>query len=71
MLSTGDVTTLVRLKANLSTIPTSRFPTKTGKDEELYFVIKINIEITHYSAYTKYEMIHDSINYGAVHAEYV
>lgn len=70
MLSQG-VTHLVDLTANLSQVPIAKFPKMVGKDGLWYYKVEVQIEITHYSAYTKYELIHDGINYGAVKAEYV
>ena len=37
----------------------------------MYYKIEFSLEITYMSAYTKYELIHDKINYGVVVAEYV
>lgn len=62
---------MVVLTANLSRVPITKFPKEKGKDKCFYYRIDFEIEITHYSAYTKYELIHGGINYGAVKAEYV
>lgn len=59
------------VKADLSQIPFSAFPRFTGADGRSYIKIDIQIEITYYSAYTKYELIYDGKNYGPVAAEYV
>lgn len=62
---------MVNLTANLSRVPLTKFPKERGKDKRAYYKVDFKIEITHYSAYTKYELIHGGINYGAVKAEYV
>lgn len=62
---------MVNLTANLSRVPITQFPKSKGKDKRSHYIVNFQIEITHYSAYTKYELIHGGINYGAVKAEYV
>ena len=62
---------LVDLKADFSQIPRSAFPKVRGADGRLYYKLNCNIEITCYSAYTTYELIHNGKNYGPVRAEYV
>ena len=57
--------------ADLSRIPNGAFPQKRGKDGKIYYEVNYEIEITFLSAFTKYELIHNGVNYGAVHAEYV
>lgn len=69
--SADEVVELVRVTADLRRIPTHNFPTTFGKDGLLYYDLKFEIEITYYSAYTKYELIYDGKNYGPVSAEYV
>lgn len=61
---------LVDLRADLSRIPKHGLEKKTGADGESWYVIEYEVEITYYSAFTKYELIHEGINYGAVTAEY-
>lgn len=68
---TEGVTELVKLTADLSRVPLSLFPTHTGRDDEQYYFVHFQVEITYLSAYTKYELIHNDVNYGAVAAEYV
>lgn len=46
-------------------------PKVTGADGLLYYKVDFAVEITYYGAYSKYELIHDNINYGPVTAEYV
>ncbi|KAL8681934.1 MAG: hypothetical protein Q9186_001942 [Xanthomendoza sp. 1 TL-2023] len=65
------VNTLVTLSADLSRIPLHLFPTSTGADGLLYYKIQVSVQVTHYSGYTKYELIHNKINYGPITAEYV
>jgi hypothetical protein len=68
---TEGVTELVKLTADLSRVPLPLFPIRTGKDDEQYYILNFQVEITYLSAYTKYELIHNDVNYGAVAAEYV
>ena len=49
----------------------TRIPKKRGADGKMWYEISYEIEVTYFSAYTKYELIHDKVNYGAVTAEYV
>ncbi|KAI4268936.1 MAG: hypothetical protein L6R38_007672 [Xanthoria sp. 2 TBL-2021] len=62
---------LVEVSANLSRIPRRKLPRVLGADGHSYYKISFAVEITYCSAYTKYELIHDNINYGPVTAEYV
>ena len=62
---------LVDVKADLSQIPLAAFPKVMGANGRWYYRVKFQIEITCYSAYTKYELIHNGKNYGPVRAEYV
>lgn len=62
---------MVSLTADLSRVSITEFSTLEGKDGLSYYSVNFQIEITHYSAYTKYELIHKGVNYGAVNAEYV
>ncbi len=68
---TGSYTKLVAVTADLSRIPSSRMPLVKGADEKMYYKIDYQIQITFFSAYTTYELIHDGVNYGQVKAEYV
>ncbi|KAL8945798.1 MAG: hypothetical protein Q9222_007709 [Ikaeria aurantiellina] len=65
------VQVLAKVSADISRIPPSDIPRATGADGHVYFRIAFSIEVTHYSAYTTYELIHGGINYGPVTAEYV
>lgn len=65
------VAQLARVRGNLSRVPMQNFPKVIGADGEFYYEIKFEVEVTYYSAYTKYELIHGGVNYGAVAAEYV
>ncbi|KAL8898343.1 MAG: hypothetical protein Q9192_002125 [Flavoplaca navasiana] len=65
------VSKLVEVSANLGRIPRRKLPGVLGADGHAYYKINFAIEITCCSAYTKYELIHDNINYGPVTAEYV
>lgn len=68
---TGNVVKLVELNADLGLVPEEKFPRKANPNGVHYYKIFFQIEVTYFSAYTKYELIHDNINYGAVSAEYV
>ncbi|KAL8653946.1 MAG: hypothetical protein Q9226_003636 [Calogaya cf. arnoldii] len=62
---------LVTVIADLSRIPRHKLPQVIGADGLLYYRISYAVEITYCSAYTKYELIYDNVNYGPVTAEYV
>lgn len=65
------VAEVVTVTADLSRIPTGRIPLIKGVDQKMYYKIKVQIQVTYFSAYTTYELIHDGVNYGQVKAEYV
>ena len=67
----AGVTELVKLRADLSRIPQHIVPKVRGADGHVYFMLNFEIEVTLYSAYTKYELVHNGMNYGQVVAEYV
>ncbi|MCJ1470578.1 hypothetical protein MMC07_009224 [Pseudocyphellaria aurata] len=67
----SNVFGLVELKADLSVVPADKFSHTVSRDGNYFYRIDFQIEVTFFSAYTKYELIHDGINYGAVTAEYV
>ncbi|KAL8786640.1 MAG: hypothetical protein Q9213_002669 [Squamulea squamosa] len=62
---------LVIVTADLSRIPLHTLPKIIGADNMVYYEFGFHIEVTYYSAYTKYEMVHSGTNYGPVIAEYV
>ncbi|MCJ1476628.1 hypothetical protein MMC13_005296 [Lambiella insularis] len=62
---------LVVVTADLSVIPSTSLRKCIGKDGLRYYDLKYEIEITYYSASTKYELIYNRKNYGTVHAEQV
>ncbi|KAL9606121.1 MAG: hypothetical protein Q9179_000691 [Wetmoreana sp. 5 TL-2023] len=62
---------LVEVSADLSRIPVRKIPKATGADGHVYYKLSFDLEVTHYSAFTQYELIHDGINYGPIAAEYV
>lgn len=68
---TGEVQQLVEVTADLSWVPIHKFPIFTGHDGKLYYTIQYSIQVTYFSGYTRYELVHGGINYGAVRAEYV
>ena len=69
--SADEVIELVKVTADFSRIPTHNLPISIGRGGQLYYDLKYQIEITYYSAYTKYELIYNGTNYGPVSAEYV
>ena len=71
VIMTARVCTLVEVSADLSRIPHCKFPSVLGADGHAYYKIDFAVEVTYCSAFTKYELIHDNINYGPVTAEYV
>ena len=67
----GDVKHLARLTADLSCIPVSELLQKLGRDGKMYYVIYYEIEMTYYSAQTKYCLVYKQVKYDSVTAEYV
>ncbi len=67
----GDVRQLARLTADLSCIPVGELVQKLGKDGKMYYVIYYEIEMTYYSAQTKYSLVYKQVKYDSVTAEYV
>ena len=65
------MTRLVNVTADLSRVPVCNFPQFIGRDGNLYYNVDFAVEVTYFSAYTKYELIHGGVNYGSVAAEYV
>lgn len=68
---TGSVKNLVTITADFSNIPTWKFALQVGKDGLSYYKVDFEIQMTCFSAYTKYELIYKGVNYGPVAAEYV
>lgn len=68
---TGNVVKLVELNADFGLVPKENFLQNANPNGVPYYVISFQIEVTYFSAYTRYELIYDNINYGAVSAEYV
>ncbi|MCJ1452970.1 hypothetical protein MMC28_003315 [Mycoblastus sanguinarius] len=68
LYKTADVTELVRFHADLTRIPSNKILLVEGADLQKYYQISYEIQITHYSAHTTYELIHNNVNYGAVNA---
>ncbi|KAL8851909.1 MAG: hypothetical protein Q9221_003236 [Calogaya cf. arnoldii] len=67
----GDVRYLARLTADLSCIPANDLAQKTGKDGRQYYSVHYDIEMTYYSAHTKYAMVYKNVKYDSVTVEYV
>lgn len=66
-----DVRHLTRLTANLMCIPTEELGRKMGKDGHEYYVVYYDIEMTYFSAHTKYTLVYKQVKYDSVTAEYV
>ena len=67
----GGVKHLARLTADLSCIPTGELERRRGKDGRDYYVVYYDIEMTYYSACTKYALVYKGVRYDSVSAEYV
>ena len=67
----GGVKHLARLTADLSCIPTGELERRRGKDGRDYYVVYYDIEMTYYSANTKYALVYKGVRYDSVSAEYV
>lgn len=70
-MSTTEVDDLVKLKADLSYIPESSIEKQYGEDNKQYYYLDWAIEMTTYSASTKYEIEYKGVRYATVTAEYV
>jgi len=62
---------LVAITADFSHIRAWDFKIAMGHDGNRYYKVEYSIQMTCYSAYTKYELIYNGVNYGEVTAEYV
>ncbi|MCJ1471604.1 hypothetical protein MMC13_000244 [Lambiella insularis] len=71
MYKDASVKKLVRVVADLSNVPLHEFIRRTGADGHDYYCINFQLEVTYFSAYTQYELIHKGRNYGPVAAEYI
>ena len=67
----GNVKHLARLTADLSCIPTGELQQKVGKDGKAYYVVYYDIEMTYFSAHTKYSLVYKNVKYDSITAEYV
>ncbi|KAL9130078.1 MAG: hypothetical protein Q9217_001637 [Psora testacea] len=67
----GDVRHLARLRADLSCIPVGELMQRKGRDGKMYYVVYYDIEMTYYSAHTKYALVYKGVKYDSVTAEYV
>ena len=65
------VNELVTVHADIGRVPEELITKKWGKDGSLSYHFELQLEITHLSAFTTYELIYKGVNYGPVHAEYV
>ena len=62
---------LVELNVDLSCIPEETINRDTGKDGKLYYRCDYEVEMTNFSASTRYELVYKGIKYNTVEAEYV
>ena len=65
------VTELVEVRANLSGIPEDEFDLEPGADNDLYYKVNFDIEMTCYSATTGFALIYKGKKYETVTTEYV
>ena len=61
----------MELNVDLSTVPEESLDRSKGADGELYYRCDYEIEVTHYSASTRYGLVYKGIKYNTVEAEYV
>lgn len=61
----------MELTIDLSTIPEETLHRDKGKDGKLYYRCDYEVEMTHCSASTRYELVYKGIKYNTVEAEYV
>ena len=62
---------LAELTVDLSVIPEDTIDRSMGKDGKWYYLCCYKIEMTNYSASTKYELDYKGTRYDSVTAEYV
>jgi hypothetical protein len=62
---------MVKLTADLSSIPTNLLPTKTGADRKKYYQITFQIRVKFESAHMAYSLWYKNECYGTVHAQYL
>lgn len=67
----GDVVKLVELNADLGVVPEEKISIRYSPFGVPYYKVAFQVEVTYFSAFTRYELIHDNVNYGPVSAEYV
>ncbi len=67
----AEVKDLVAVTVDFRKVPNPDFKVTVGVDGLSYYVIQYSVQMTCYSAYTKYELIYQDVNYGPVTAEYV
>ena len=61
----------MELNIDLSTIPEETLDRDRGEDDKLYYRCNFQVEVTHYSASTRYELVYKGVKYDTVEAEYV
>ncbi|KAK5056031.1 hypothetical protein LTR84_012582 [Exophiala bonariae] len=66
----GDMSRLVKLTANLSSISTTLIPTKVGADGLPYYYLSFEIKVKFFSAHTEYSLWYKNKEYGKVNSEY-
>ena len=70
MYKDHNVKHLAILNADLSSIPSHRYKTVTGADEQQYYEIHFQIRATFFSAHTEYSLWFAGESFGSVQAEY-
>ena len=61
----------MKLNVDLSTIPEETLNRERGMDGELHYLCGFEVQVTHFSASTRYELVYKGIKYNTVEAEYV
>ena len=56
---------------DLQRIPEHTIERRTGFDSKEHYYCEYEVEVTHYSASTRYELVYKGVRFGAVTAEYV
>lgn len=62
---------LVKLTADLSSIPTDMLPVTTGADHKRYYYVNYQIRVNFEAAHITYSLWYKNKRYGTVHAEYL
>lgn len=67
----AEIKDLVAVTVDFRKVPYPDFKVTVGLDGLSYYIVNYSVQMTCYSAYTKYELVYKGLNYGPVTAEYV